>query len=76
MPAGAKITVNVTNDDNVIHNFAVYSAKGGTELYTGPLFKGPNVTKSDTFTAPAKAGNYYFQCDVHPDQMNGTLVVQ
>lgn len=76
VPAGAQVTVQFTNNDPIIHNFAVYDTKGGTELYTGDLFKGPNVTKDEKFTAPAKAGNYYFQCDVHPDTMNGTLVVQ
>ena len=76
VPAGAPVTVQFTNNDSIIHNFAVYDTKGGKELYTGDLFKGPNVTKDEKFTAPAKAGNYYFQCDVHPDQMNGTLVVQ
>lgn len=76
VPAGAQVTVQFTNNDPIIHNFAVYDTKGGKELYTGDLFKGPNVTKDEKFTAPAKAGNYYFQCDVHPDTMNGTLVVQ
>lgn len=76
VPAGQQITINFTNDDDVIHNFAVYDKPDGNELYTGDLFKGPDVTKSDTFTAPATPGNYYFQCDVHPDQMNGTLIVQ
>lgn len=74
--AGAAVDVQFTNNDPIIHNFAVYDTKGGTELYTGDLFKGPNVTKDEKFTAPAKAGNYYFQCDVHPDTMNGTLVVE
>ncbi len=76
VPAGAPVTVEFTTTDSRIHNFAVYDTKGGKELYTGDLFKGPNVTKDEKFTAPSKAGNYYFQCDVHPDQMNGTLVVQ
>jgi plastocyanin len=74
--AGAPITVKFTNNDPIIHNFSVYDKKGGTELFTGDLFKGPNVTKEEHFTAPAKPGDYYFQCDVHPDTMFGTLVVQ
>jgi plastocyanin len=76
VPAGQKITVKFTNDDSIIHNFAVYDKKDGNELFTGQLFKGPNVTKTETFDAPEKPGDYYFQCDVHPEQMNGTLVVQ
>jgi len=77
VPAGQSITVHMTNDDNIIHNIAFYKAKDAPEaLYTGELFKGPNVTKTESFQAPAEPGTYYFQCDVHPDQMNGKLVVK
>lgn len=77
VPAGKSITVQMTNDDNIIHNIAFYQQKDAPQaLYTGELFKGPNVTKTETFQAPDKPGTYYFQCDVHPDQMNGKLVVK
>lgn len=77
VPAGKTITIHMTNDDNIIHNIAFYQQKDAPEaLYTGELFKGPNVTKTETFQAPDKPGTYYFQCDVHPDQMNGKLVVK
>lgn len=77
VPAGQQITLKMTNDDDIPHNFAVYKAKGDANaLFTGTIFKGPDVTKSETFTAPASPGTYYFQCDVHPDQMNGTLIVK
>jgi hypothetical protein len=31
---------------------------------------------TEKFTAPSTPGTYYFHCDVHPDQMNGTFIVQ
>ena len=38
------------------------------------ITSGP-VTQTLTFTIN-EAGTYTFQCDVHPDVMNGTLTVQ
>ncbi len=78
VPAGVQVTINMTNDDAIFHNFAVYTAKDaktaiGTALN---LFKGPNVTKTLTITAPSTPGTYWFQCDVHPDVMNGSFIVK
>lgn len=76
VPASAAVTVKFTNADKIVHNFSVLTEKDGDSIYEGDLFKGPDVTKEEKFTAPAKAGDYYFLCDVHPDTMNGTLVVE
>ena len=76
VPHGEKVTIQYTNDDQIFHNIAFLPAKGASNpFFTADLFKGPNVTKTFTFTAPNTPGNYYFQCDVHPDQMNGQFVV-
>ena len=78
--AGASVTLSFDNQDaGVIHNVAFYKSKGsvGTPLAQGSkgnLITGP--AKEDlTFTAPGP-GTYYFQCDVHPDQMNGSFIVK
>jgi plastocyanin len=79
VPAGAQVTVNMTNQDAIIHNIAFYPDKSAVEkdaYFIGELFKGPNVTKTESFKAPTKPGVYYFHCDVHPDQMNGTFTVK
>lgn len=77
VPAGVEITVNLTNDDTLIHNISFYPDKNATNAISeGELFKGPNVTKTEKFTSPAKAGTYYFHCDVHPTEMNGSFIVQ
>ena len=37
---------------------------------------GPGATETGTLDVPAEPGDYEFHCQVHPDQMNGTLVVE
>ena len=78
--AGGQVTISFDNQDaGVSHNVAVYKSKSSTSqpIATGArgnLIAGP--AKEDiTFTAPPP-GNYYFQCDAHPDQMNGSFVVK
>jgi len=77
-PAGATVNVSLDNEDTGFHNIGFYTAKD-TKTAIGTamdLFKGPGVTKTITITAPTTPGTYYFQCDVHPDTMNGTFVVK
>lgn len=75
VPAGASVTINFTNKDNVPHNFAAYTDSGAqTSIYVGKVIT--NSTATYTFTAPSTPGSYFFRCDVHPTVMTGTLVVQ
>ena len=74
--AGQELTVNVDNqDDAVLHNFAVYDGPdseaeliAATELENGP------VEQTLTF-GPLEPGEYYYNCEVHPAQMEGILTV-
>ena len=75
--AGKPFTINFDNKDNGSatgpHNIDVYTEKGGdsiakTEPQDGPVQETLNVPSLD-------AGSYYFQCDIHPTQMFGTLTV-
>lgn len=78
VPAGATVVVSLDNEDTGFHNVAFYTAKD-TKTAIGTamdLFKGPNITKTITITAPTTPGTYYFQCDVHPETMNGAFVVK
>jgi plastocyanin len=71
-PAGQAFTIQFDNQDTVPHNVAIYSAEGGEELFKGDIITGPDTV---TYDVPAlDPGQYYFQCDVHPN-MNGTFVV-
>ncbi len=71
--AGQEITVTFDHQDaGVFHNFHVQAGAGGdfkTEIEKGPI----QQTLTFTINQP---GRYTFICDVHPNQMKGTLAVQ
>jgi plastocyanin len=70
-PANEDFTIEYSNLEAVPHNLAVYGEQGGelivgTEVAAGPL--------DDPLDVPAQEpGSYFFQCDVHPTTMFGTL---
>ena len=74
--AGLDVTVTLDNRDaGVLHNIAFYTNRAATsKIFGGPIITGP-ATNTSTFPAPG-AGNYFFRCDVHPDTMTGTFIVQ
>jgi len=74
---GADMTVTLDNQDSgVLHNIAFYTNRSGsTKIYIGELTAGPGKLV-EKFKAPSSAGNYFFRCDAHPDQMTGTFVVK
>ncbi|HNV38098.1 MAG TPA: cupredoxin domain-containing protein [Methanoculleus sp.] len=76
VPAGAEVTINLDNQDvGIPHNVSFYTDSSAAEtIFVGDLITGPDKV-TQTFTAPAEPGSYYFQCDVHPF-MNGTFVVE
>lgn len=76
--AGSTVTVNFLNNDSGIpHNMSVNQNESGGQ--TKSIFVGKIITGvasiTYTFTAPAAGGNYFFRCDVHPQQMTGTFIV-
>lgn len=69
--SGEQITVTLDNQhDGVPHNISF----DGVEDAATELTEGPD-TQTLTFTAPAP-GEYEFQCDAHPPQMRGTMIVR
>jgi len=75
--AGVRVTLIYTNNTPLPHNWHVFDgdSSGAPTLAKTAIITGPNASTSITFTAPTKPGRYYFQCDVHPTMMNGSLVV-
>jgi len=74
--AGQPFTIKMDNKDTAVHNVHIYTQKGGTSIaVTDPqaIPAGSSGTLTTTITQP---GTYYFQCDFHPEQMNGTLTVK
>ena len=74
VPAGKEFGLEFDNKDaGTPHNIEFLSKPGGTSLFKGEIFPGP--AKKLYAVKGIPAGTYYFQCDVHPTQMNGTLHV-
>lgn len=67
--AAGEISVELTNDGDTLHNFAIPDEDVAAELISG----GESTTV--TFTIE-EAGEYDYRCDVHPEEMQGTLVVE
>jgi plastocyanin len=78
-PAGQAFAVAFTNnDDGIPHTFSIYASEEAADADEDPLASTGQVTgpAEETLDVEAlEAGEYYFQCDVHPS-MNGTLTVQ
>ncbi len=78
VPAGSRVTINFDNQDvSMPHNIAIYQILPGGQ--TRPVFVGDTITGpakiTYRFTAPTAAGSYFFECDVHPDVMNGIFTI-
>jgi plastocyanin len=73
----AEVTVIFENQDaGVLHNVAFYTDRTTrTRIYVGEIFAGI-ATREYRFKAPSTPGSYFFRCDVHPDTMTGTFIVQ
>jgi len=76
-PANQPFKIDFKNNDaGTPHNVVVFDGGDATApvLFSGDLVTGP-ATKDYTFEAPPP-GTYFFHCEVHPQQMTGTLVVK
>lgn len=71
--AGEAFTIALVNDDAMPHNIAIYTDASKSEK----LFEGGMVTDGTVvYDLPAlDAGEYFFDCSLHPN-MTGTLVVE
>ena len=74
-PPATEVTFTLTNRGVSKHNLNFLQAAGGAEIAKTGLIDGGGQTATVKFTTPAE-GTYFFQCDVHPDQMKGSFVVK
>ena len=70
--AGEDFTITLVNNDSAPHNISIYTEEGGDSLVTGGTAEAGQTVTIDV--SALDAGEYYFQCDIHPD-MNGSVVV-
>jgi plastocyanin len=74
-PADIDFTICFDNQDaSVQHNVDVFDQQGGTSIAAGGILTGPASELLDVPGQPA--GTYFYQCDVHPTTMTGTLTVK
>jgi plastocyanin len=73
--AGEAFTIHFTNEDTMPHNVAVYTdSSKGTTVMKGDIIS----TQGDSLDYKVEAqdaGQIYFDCEVHPTDMNGTLYI-
>lgn len=73
--AGQTYTLTVLNHGQAVHNWHITDVKGSNGKDVATQLVGPGKAASITFSI-TKPGIYHFQCDVHPQDMVGTLTVR
>jgi plastocyanin len=76
LTAGEETTLTFVNDDSssTQHNISIYANEDAERnLFEGQII--PGGQEVEYAIPPLRRGEYYFQCDVHPN-MNGTVTVQ
>jgi len=71
--AGEAFTITLVNNDTVPHNISIYTEEGGDRLVEGTVVNAGETV--EVMVDALDAGEYYFMCDIHPADMNGTVVV-
>src|SRR5439155_1810410 len=61
-------------DPSVQHNVDVYDHQNGKSLAAADVITGPAQELLDV--SALKPGSYFYQCDIHPTVMTGTLTVK
>ena len=73
--AGEPLTLKLDNRDAVVHNVSIFAGPDADSrrVFTRPPFRGP---RAQTYQVPAlQPGRHLFRCDVHPNLMQGQLIV-
>jgi len=74
--AGRPFRLTFDNKEAVPHNVSIFEGPdaSGRQVFTRPPFPGPRV---ETYQIPALSrGRHFFRCDVHPNLMQGQLIVR
>jgi plastocyanin len=75
-PADTPFTIRFTNEESMPHDVALWAdASTKSAYFKGDVIIGPNKS-IDYSIDPIPAGEHYFDCTVHPEQMNGALYVR
>ena len=74
VPAGEEITFTATNGDGAGHTFTVYTDADHSDAQGVDIRLGADESGSDSATF--EAGEYFFRCDLHPTQMQGSFTAE
>lgn len=78
VPAEEEASIHFINADNQMHNISVYENPDDGLAFENAIFEGEIIDGDQetdyNFDAPP-AGDYYFQCDVHPN-MSGDFIAE
>jgi plastocyanin len=73
VPAGEPLQVELVNRDSVNHNLSIYTLEFSS-VFTGDI---AYPAERFAYKVPAlEVGQYLFQCDIHPRDMEGPLIAQ
>jgi plastocyanin len=78
LTAGEPASIPFENRDPFDHNIAIYESQSDADAQENAVFDGELISATSItyeFDAPP-AGEYPFQCDLHPTTMSGTVVVE
>jgi plastocyanin len=75
--AGEQVHVDFHNEDEILHNFAVYTPGADNTTVGAPVFAGRPTGEGEVVLEMEipRPGNYVFVCDFHPN-MRGDLVAE
>lgn len=75
-PADTAFTIHFTNHQGTPHDVAIYDdVSKVNEQFRGDTITGPEATIGYSIEA-LPAGEYHFECTVHPGDMHGPLFVE
>ena len=78
--AGATVEIKLTNKGNAIHNMRFAGAdnqyNSGDDAVSDPNPVQAGQTAVIKFTAPKQPGTYKYQCDFHPTDSKGEVIVK
>lgn len=77
LTAGEPTTISFSNDDSQPHNIAIYPTADDASAKSNALFQGEVIeggASIDYEVGALEAGEYPFQCDIHPAMAGTTLV--
>ncbi len=74
VPANTDVTIRFVNEDTgVPHDFVIWTKKKGEKIKGTDIITGPS---KETITVRLAPGEYYFNCTVHPTEMEGKVIAR